>query len=205
MKIHYLYATDLEAYPSLANDMFTDRTAQFRDRLKWEVTVDDLGWETDDYDRANPIYVIAETAAGKHAGSMRFLQTTGPTMIEDHFGHLTDGVTIRSPFIWECTRFCLGADAPRETASVLLAAAAQLGHGMGLSHSLGVFDDRMVRVYRRLGWAPDVIGSADGISAGIWAFDDIRRLDPIRRAGLDATQLRGAFEQAFEAMPQMIG
>lgn len=202
--IRYLYAADLDTQPSLAAGMFTDRTAQFRDRLGWNVEVDDLGWETDTYDRANPLYVIVQNADGGHAGSLRFLPTTGPTMIEDHFGHLTDGVAIRSPFIWECTRFCIAPNAPRKTAAQLLAAAADLGHHMGLSHSIGVFDHRMPRVYQKLGWAPDVLGTKGGISAGIWAFEPERRADLRARADLSQKELRAAFEATFDAMPQMV-
>lgn len=201
--IRYLYAADCEAHPNLIDQMFQHRAAQFRDRLCWEVEVDSMGWETDEYDRANPIYVIAETADGGHAGSMRFLPTTGPTMLEEHFAHLTDGVSIRSPFIWECTRFCLAPDAPRNTAALLLAGAAELGRGMGLSHALGVFDCRMPRVYKRLGWEPDVMGTADDISAGIWAFETDRRVDLAKRAGLKLETLRFWFDSAFGALPQM--
>ena len=73
---------------------------------------------------------------------MRFLPTTGRTMVEDHFLHLTDGVAIKSPFIWECTRFCLAPDAGPNVSAALMLGGMELGLGAHLSHALGVFDAR---------------------------------------------------------------
>ncbi|CUH38868.1 Isovaleryl-homoserine lactone synthase [Jannaschia seosinensis] len=166
--IRYLHGSALHRHADLAASMFVDRATQFRDRMKWDVKVDALGWETDQYDVLDPIYVIAEDAAGRHAGSMRFLPTTGRTMLDEIFPHLKGGRTIRSPLIWECTRFCLSPGAGADVARLMLVGAQELGLTMGFSHSVGVFDRPMVRVYRRLGWEPEVLGSQDGISAGIW-------------------------------------
>jgi len=74
--IRYIYADDLIQYPSLRSSMLRDRATQFHDRLKWEVTVDADGYEMDQYDRLNPLYVIWDEG-GVHGGSMRFLPTTG--------------------------------------------------------------------------------------------------------------------------------
>ena len=43
-----------------------------------------------------------------------------------------------------------------------------MGLALGSTHSVGVFDKPMVRIYKRLGWEPEVLGTRDGISAGIW-------------------------------------
>lgn len=203
--IRYAYSTELSQFPELADSMFQDRATQFRDRLGWDVNVDSLGWETDEYDRMNPLYVIWEQKNGLHGGSMRFLPTTGPTMIADHFSHLTDGVVTRNPFIWECTRFCLSPNASPNTAAALMLGAAELGIGMGLSHALGVFDHRMPRIYKRLGWAPDVLGTQDDISAGIWAFNPDKRGELARRAGLAEGISRQWFQNAFGPLPQLAG
>ncbi|TFL19411.1 acyl-homoserine-lactone synthase [Jannaschia formosa] len=197
MTIRYLYASDLTSAPELAADMFRDRSAQFRDRMGWDVTVDEFGWETDRYDRLDPLYVIAEDAAGGHAGSMRFLPTTGPTMLAEVFPNLTGGGAIRSPLIWECTRFCLSPAAGRGAARQLLLAASELGFGMGLTHALGVFDAPMTRIYRRLGWEPEVLGSEDGISAGIWTFSAATHDRLCGMVGVHPSQSRHWFEAAF--------
>ena len=62
--------------------MFRDRATQFKTRLKWDVTVDAQGFEKDEYDALDPLYVIWENQAGRHAGSMRLLPSTGRTMAE---------------------------------------------------------------------------------------------------------------------------
>ncbi len=101
--LRYIYGSDLHENPLLANTMFTDRAMQFRNRLGWDVAVDAQGHERDEYDTHNPLYVLWQRPDGRHGGSMRFLPTTGPTMVNDHFNDLTQGRVIHSPTIWECT------------------------------------------------------------------------------------------------------
>ena len=120
MMLRYIYANELGLFPVLRDSMFRDRADQFHTRLGWDVQVDDKGWEQDVYDTLNPLFVIWEGPGGRHGGSMRFLPTTGRTMVNDHFTDLTDGVTIRSPFIWECTRFCLAPGAESRAAAALM-------------------------------------------------------------------------------------
>ena len=117
------------------------------------------GEERDEYDALNPLYILWEKADGGHGGSMRLLPTTGPCMINDHFSELTDGVRIESPLIWECTRFCLARDAEPKTAGALMLAGSEVLRGFGIEHLVGVFDARMVRIYRMIGSSPEVIGT----------------------------------------------
>lgn len=186
--LRYLYADDLQQYPRLAESMFRDRAEQFRTRLNWEVTVHADGTECDHYDNLNPLYVIWEDARGRHGGSMRFLPTTGQTMVNDHFLSLTDGVVIRSPFIWECTRFCLSPDADHRVSAALMLGGLELGLGATLSHAVGVFDARMIRIYRRMGWGPIILGTEgqgrDTISVGLWAFEAEVRPRLLAKAGV---------------------
>ncbi|WP_179378261.1 acyl-homoserine-lactone synthase [Jannaschia marina] len=194
--IRYLYGTDLADHGDLAAQMFRDRAAQFRDRMGWDVHVDALGWETDQYDGCDPLYVIAEDAAGRHAGSMRFLPTTGPHMLAEVFPHLMPQPVMAAD-TWECTRFCLSPGADAAVARRLLLAASELGLGLGLRACLGVFDRPMVRVYRRLGWSPEVLGSADGISAGRWTFDVARHDALCAAACVSARQSRHWWDVTF--------
>ena len=199
--IHFIYADALSDHPVLQRTMFTDRARQFSERLKWSVRVDDDGFERDEYDDMNPLYVIAE-ANGRHSGSMRFLPTTGPIMVNDHFSHLAGDVRISSPLIWECTRFCVAPDAPRTTSAALMLAAAELGRRAYLSHSVAVFDARMVRVYRRMGWAPDILGSdgtgRDRISVGLWAFDEAPVAALAAQAGVEPARASDWYRTSFQ-------
>ena len=109
--LRYVTAGELTQYPVLRDTMFRDRAAQFSDRLGWSVAVDAGGFERDQYDALDPLYVIWEQACGHHGGSMRFLPTMGRCMVNEHFAHLNAGAPVQHPLIWECTRFCLAPGA----------------------------------------------------------------------------------------------
>jgi acyl homoserine lactone synthase len=198
--LRYVYANDLHAYPKLAKAMFEDRADQFKTRLGWEVEVDAQGAERDAYDDMNPLYVIWEEPDGSHGGSMRFLPTTGSVMVNDHFGHLISG-PITSPLIWECTRFCLARGAGAHVAAALMLGGGEIMQGFGIKHFVGVFDARMVRIYRMIGSCPEVLGSEgdgrDRISVGLWGFEPSAQSKVASRAGISPQQSRFWFDQAF--------
>ena len=191
--LRFLYADDLAKRSRLSETMFQDRAKQFKDRLNWDVEVNANGAERDAYDDLNPLYVIWETPQGTHGGSLRFLPTTGRTMVNEHFLDLTDGVRIESPFIWECTRFCLAPDASPRTSALLMLAGLEVGLAAGLSHAVGVFDARMVRIYRKIGWSPAILGRASAggeqISVGLWDFAPSYRPALARKAGVSIEAL----------------
>lgn len=199
--LRFIYADELHHHPKLRKTMFQDRADQFDARLGWDVSVNSDGFEIDNYDAQNPLYVIWQNPDGGHGGSMRFLPTTGSTMVNDHFSDLTGGVHIASPFIWECTRFCLARGASRTVSAALMLGGLELGLGHHLSHAVGVFDARMVRIYRHLGWPPEILGTngsgADAISVGLWAFTEAMRPILLRKAGLSAELTRHWYARAF--------
>lgn len=201
--IRFVYAQDLSKFPLLAETMFKDRAEQFKVRLGWDVDVNEYGWERDEYDDLNPLYLIWEDANGRHGGSMRTLPTIGRCMTNEHFSHLTDGVEITSPLIWECTRFCLAPGASSHVAAGLLLAGVEMGLRFGLSQALGVFDARMPRIYGRLGHLPDVIGTSgdgrDAISVGVWDVTEGARSEISRRSGISLAQVEAWFDHSFSA------
>lgn len=201
--IRFIYANELRAYPVLAESMFRDRAEQFKNRLGWDVDVNEYGWERDEYDALNPLYIVWIDANGRHAGSMRTLPTVGRTMTNEHFTHLTDGVSIVSPLIWECTRFCLAPGASSRVAAGLLLAGLEMGLRFGLDQALGVFDARMPRIYGRLGHSPDIIGSSgegrDGVSVGLWAITEEARAEISRRSGISLDEVANWFDASFSA------
>ena len=199
--IRYLYGDQLSNHPTLARTMFEDRADQFKTRLGWEVTVNADGQERDAYDDLNPLYVIWERPDGTHGGSMRFLPTTGRTMVNEHFLDLTEGVAFQSPFIWECTRFCLARNTDPGTAAALMLAGGEIMQGFGIRHFVGVFDARMVRIYNRIGAAPEVLGSQgegrQAISVGLWEFSEAAQKQVSRVAGVPLAASRAWFDAAF--------
>ncbi len=164
----------------VVDEMFRARKRLFKDRLDWDVTVDDRGWELDEYDILNPIYLVSLDENGQHQGSLRLLPTTGDTMLRDHFTEVFDGVVIESPVIWECTRFCVDSRAsenltPRGVQSVtmeLLLGICETGLTAGVEQIVGVFDRRMIRIYQRGGWSPELVGEngegRDRVYLGLW-------------------------------------
>lgn len=203
--LRYLYADQLADHPKLATTMFRDRGAQFHQRLGWEVDVDPTGAERDAYDQLNPMYVIWQQPDGSHGGSLRYLPTTGDTMINDHFLDLTDGVRIQSPLIWECTRFCLAPNASAQVSAALMLGGLEVGLKAYLNHAIGVFDARMVRIYRRLGWGPTILGTSgtgrDAISVGLWEFDEAIRPRLLARSGLTSEVSTYWYDRSFGAAP----
>ena len=199
--LRYIYGADLHHHKRLADSMFTDRADQFKTRLKWDVRVDGNGHERDEYDAMNPLYVIWQRADGLHGGSMRLLPTTEGCMVNDHFLHLTGGVAIKSPLIWECTRFCLARGASAQVAGALMLAGGEVLDGLGIEHFLGLFDARMERIYRQIGASPDIIGSTGAgrnkISVGLWETTPMHRAAVARRAGLSLELSKLWFTRAF--------
>ncbi|MBT2130458.1 acyl-homoserine-lactone synthase [Aliiroseovarius lamellibrachiae] len=203
--LRYLYANDLCRFPLLRDTMFRDRAEQFSKRLGWAVTVNDAGEERDEYDAMNPLYVIWEMADGRHGGSMRFLPTVGQTMVNDHFSHLTGGVTIESPLIWECTRFCLSPNADRRASAALALGAGELMSAFKLKHYVGVFDPRMERIYRLMGLEPEVIGT-DGegrekIGVGLWSMNDDAFAPTLKRVGVNRDVSRSWLRYSLAGKP----
>lgn len=199
--LRYLNGDALSNFPKLRDGMHRDRAAQFRDRLKWDVQVDAAGFERDQYDDLNPLYVIWEMPDGTHGGSMRFLPTSGRTMVHEHFPALLGGADIRSDHIWECTRFCIAKGAGANIAAALMLAGGELMRAFELTHLLGVFDARMVRIYKMIGASPQVLGSSgegrDKISVGLWQFIHTDRAKVLRRAGVSSDMSEYWFKRSF--------
>lgn len=176
--IRFVFGKDLPRVPDLAETMFQDRAGQFHRRLAWDVRVDDNGWERDRYDTDQALYCIYELPDGTHGGSGRLMPTTGRTMLNDHFTHLSDGVHIESPLIWESTRFCAsprlsgGLAQAKKISTALMLAGCEVALRFGLSHYVAVFDAPMRRIYRATGWPPEIIGTEghgrDALCLGLW-------------------------------------
>ena len=199
-----VYGDDLFDFPGLANQMFQDRRTQFKDAYGWDLDVDSLGREIDEYDLMNPLYLILRDADGHHIGSTRLMPTTGPTMIADHFSDMTDGVEIESPLIWETTRFFIadrGRDSVRNAAA-LMWAGCQLGLRSGIEFFVGVTGGHMTRVFAACGWPAEVIGERrdekDGhLVACLWEVNEALSESLAKRARID----RGAYDLKIYRRP----
>jgi N-acyl-L-homoserine lactone synthetase len=190
--IRYILGTELWMHPNLARTMFRDRAQQFSKRLKWNVDVDRNGFERDQYDDLNPIYVLIEDMDGNHSGSMRLLPTTGRTMINEHFATALNDGPLHDPKTLECTRFCLSPNSNSRTALKLFSGAGRLMQELGATSFVAVFDSSMQRKYRLSGVPPEILGEtvldSSKIIAGRWHFDSQLSNTLMARAKLDPTE-----------------
>lgn len=160
----------------LLHSMYKDRADQFRTRLGWKVSVNAKGEEKDEYDNHNCVYVMVCENNSKHLGSLRLMPTTVKNMVLDVFSDLVPADFVMTDQIWECTRFCLSPNLNHSKAKCvvfeLMIGALDFGIKNGVRNALGVFDARMIRIYRQIGWCPKIIGqslSPQGkIQLGLW-------------------------------------
>ena len=100
-------AINKDRFASVLDEMFKLRARVFGDRLGWQVNVVD-GRERDVFDDLDPAYAVGLDDDGNVVSCVRALQTTGPHMLSDVFYAILDGEPpLRSPHLWESTRFCV--------------------------------------------------------------------------------------------------
>ena len=166
--IKLVYGHDAHKYPELIDQMFKLRARVFDKRLAWEVQVDG-DHERDEFDDLDPLYALA-IDKGRVVGCFRLLQTTGPNMLSDVFSVLVDG-PVRSPLIWESTRFCIDTSAfdkrdkrgLSDLTAKMLCSLYEIGMLAGLEFIVTVLDVRMERILRRAGCPMERLGEPKDI------------------------------------------
>jgi len=199
--IRLIQGSERRKFPAEIEAMHKLRAAVFHERMAWPVTVLD-GWERDGFDELNPLYVLVTTHDGTVRGSARLLPTTGPNMLADVFRDLLpEGKEVRSPTIWESSRFSVLHD-PHEhvvcqinpITGELLGGIVEVGIRAGLEFVVTVMDVAVERVLRRAGCPCDRIGSPRRIGkglavAGLFEMTD-ELLTSVRQAsGLDGSNV----------------
>ena len=151
--------SERERHAGLMDQMHQLRARVFKDRLGWAVNVED-GRERDRFDDEWTLYILSVTDEGRVVGCLRALQTTGPHMLADVFDSLLPaGTVVRSPLIWESTRFCVDTEYAKDrTSNELSRITGELVSGLGeaavasgIEHIVSVYDLRMERILRRIG------------------------------------------------------
>ena len=152
-------------------EMHRMRYRVFKERLGWDVeTAGDM--EIDEFDALMPSYLILRGHNGCLMGCVRFLPSTGPTMLHDAFpALLPNGPITGSAEVWESSRFALDlhADAPKGAGALaiptyeLFAGMVEFGLAHRLTKILTVTDVRMERILRRAQWPLDRLGPARAI------------------------------------------
>jgi acyl homoserine lactone synthase len=189
-------------YPALIDAVHMLRAKVFKERLQWDVTVED-GREIDQFDSEDPLYLLSVNKKTQRLeGCVRLLPTTGPNMLRDVFPVLLpEGEEIESPIIWESSRFCIDPELPssgdgriNRTTTELLCGLVEVGLKAGLSHIVSVYDARMARIFRTANCPAETIGTPVRIGrvlthAGLFEITPQLRDDIARAGGLTAPVL----------------
>ncbi len=178
------------------------RKRTFHDRLNWQVRTL-RGWEIDEFDALDPLYLVSIGANGAVRGSLRLLPTTGPNMLADVFPQLLpDGTRIESATIWESSRFSVDQEAAAERSEnllnrvtgELLIGIVEVGLLVGLTEVVSVYDAMFARILKRADCAAELIGKPARLGSvmGYAALFEIseRMLHNLRKAsGIDESVL----------------
>ncbi|SFH32121.1 N-acyl-L-homoserine lactone synthetase [Palleronia marisminoris] len=161
-------ALNRHEYSGLLDRMFQLRAQVFGGRLGWDVHVEN-GREVDQFDALDPGYVIGVNEDGEVVSCVRALQTTGPHMLADVFSAILGGeAPLRSPTVWESTRFCVdtkrlglgrGPGTISGATSELMIGSLEWAMTSGISDIVTVIDPIMNKVLKRSNNAPyDYLG-----------------------------------------------
>ena len=195
--IRLVHGYERSEHGPLFEQMFRHRKTVFIDQKKWDIPITDEEYEIDQFDRDDTVYILSVDGTGRVLGSVRLVNTVLEHMATSVFDAMFPGLVIRSPTIWEATRFAVpspGAIQPNNVsraACEVLLGMSLFGLEAGASQMTAIYEQAMSRVYRRCGLNNIVLGrhrtALHGtIEFGLW--DISRALEgAIRNAtGLDA-------------------
>ncbi|MEW6339387.1 MAG: acyl-homoserine-lactone synthase [Pseudomonadota bacterium] len=143
-----------------------DALAQYRHeifvkQLGWRLPMADNGFERDQYDRDDTVYVVGRDEAGSICGCARLLPTTRPYLLKDLFPSLlAQGMDApESPAVWELSRFAASPLAMGQSESgalswvfrPMLASVVRCAAQLGARQIIGVTYLSMERLFRRIG------------------------------------------------------
>ncbi len=178
-------------------DMHRLRARVFKDRLKWDVAVDENGLEADQFDMPGAAYILALDDARRVIGSWRLLPATGPTMIRDVWPQFLRSLPMPDDDAgaWEVSRFSIDAPAadPAQAAALSQRAVAEMFCALtetcilcGIREIYTLYDDRIARVIERIDCAPERTSDVmpiDGQNCRTGVFrTDRQMLQRLRRA-----------------------
>lgn len=145
-------------------DMHRVRTKIFRDRMGWDVDVNDMELEVDDYDLPETVYVLHLDQNHRVTGTWRFLTTDQPSMIRNIWPQYTQSLPIpSSPSMCETSRFgvhCETENRSERQKQVNLATAEMLVALIdtcilcGITDMYTLYNVKIKRLLERIGFKP---------------------------------------------------
>ncbi|UVS82806.1 GNAT family N-acetyltransferase (plasmid) [Burkholderia glumae] len=107
--LHFSSGTGAELSPEMMYRLAKYRHAVFIRKLGWPLPSDDE-LETDSFDHADTLYVVAHDRSGVVNGCARLLPTNAPYLLGDIFPGLMGGAMLPcAPDVWELSRFAISA------------------------------------------------------------------------------------------------
>lgn len=145
-------------------DMHRVRTKIFRDRMGWDVDVDAMEMEIDEYDRPETIYVLSVNDNDQVVGTWRFLTTDQPSMIRDIWPHYLQTLPIpTSAAMCETSRFGVYYEVSEggDRQKIVSAATAEMIVGLidvcikcGIEEMFTLYNVKIKRLLERIGFVP---------------------------------------------------
>ena len=105
--VHIVTQENRNLYQSQIDLMFRMRYETFVEGRGWDLPCQ-KGFEKDQFDRDDSVYLLNLESSGELTGSMRLLPTTDGTILSDVFPNLCSGEVPRSARIWESSRGHIG-------------------------------------------------------------------------------------------------
>jgi acyl homoserine lactone synthase len=170
----------------------------FVEQLGWRLPLADDGFERDQYDRDDTVYVVARDERGSICGCARLLPTTLPYLLKDVFPFLIAGRASapQSPDVWELSRFAVSRRAVGHSGGSggswdfrpMLASVVRCAAQLGARRLIGVTYLSMERLFRRIGVHAHRAGPAQSIDGAMvvacWIDIDSQTLSAL---GIDSS------------------
>ena len=174
--IEIIYGYEREERRELFEQMFRQRKQVFIDQKKWDIEAVGGEFETDEFDRDDAVYLCSMLPDGSLAGSIRFLNTSTEHMGSTVFQHMFPGLVIRSPTIWEATRFAVPEDRRLQPNGVsraaceIIAGMCAFGLDHGVTQMVAIYEAPLARIFNRCGLKHVVLGRHRSAAYGSLQF-----------------------------------
>lgn len=155
-------ASRADLSPAHEEELARYRYRIFVERLGWAIAegYEKAGYERDQFDSAQTIYLIRRNPAGQICGCARLLPTDGPYLLKEIFPDLfTEGELPSMPQVWELSRLAAtpanDSDESKEDvldgARAMMSAVVDFAASRDIERLVGVTYVAMERLFRRLG------------------------------------------------------
>jgi N-acyl-L-homoserine lactone synthetase len=169
-----------QSHSELFDEMFRQRAVIFGQTLGWAVKIDEEGREIDEYDRDDTVYLMSLDSTGHLNGAVRFVSTVTDHMMTGPFQDMFPDYAVRSPVIWEATRFYtfghhdVLANRVSHSACELLLGMCEFCLQSGIAQVVALMQSGVIRVYRRCGLSQKILARHNGEHGqtllGLWTI-----------------------------------